>query len=375
MTKRNAVVLCTDRNMLMPALFVADAVRAHANPAAEPFDIIVVTDADAATETDRQWMAAKGIKHEILDFEPLRDITISMGRLTTATLIKLLLAEIFAERYERILYLDTDLTIHADVTALFDLDLGGHAIAAQRRGVVFATEKERATGEAHFAELGMSRPFRYCNTGVICIDVAAWNRAGLTERTLDYVRRNPKLCMLPDEDSLNAVLDSAFASLSPVWNMLPRRSPYLPLHDLIEPAIVHYAGADKPWKRFGKEKPLFPDPQAYRLYQAFLATSPWPRWLGTQWTMSDLKNAISSAIRTTRRRLKGKSTGPSGAEMKDFIERFARYCAEADFADVAQGLVLRQGSRLRPNRDRRSRWRGNGETLPDAEPGVEGAST
>ncbi|MEN6542049.1 glycosyltransferase family 8 protein [Parvibaculum sp.] len=347
---RHAVVLCTDRNMFIPALFVADAVRAHAK-AVTPFDIVIVTDDAAATEADRQWMAAKGIRHEIIDFEPLRDITINPGRLTTATLVKLLLPEIFSQRYERILYLDTDLTIHADVTPLFGLDLGGHAIAAQRRGVVFTTAKEQAIGETHFAELGMSRPYCYCNTGVICIDVAAWNSAGLTARTLDYVRRNPKLCLLPDEDSLNAVLDGQFAALSPVWNMLPRRRPYLPLHDLIEPAIVHYAGSDKPWKRFGKEKPLFPDPQAYRLYQAFLATSPWPRWLGAQWTMSDLKNAISSAIRTTRRRLKGKYSGPSNAEMKDFIERFARYCAEAEFADVAQGLVLREGSRLRPNRD------------------------
>lgn len=347
---RNAVVLCTDRNMLIPALFVADAVRAHAK-AATPFDIVIVTDDAAATETDRQWMAAKGIRHEIIDFEPLRDITISLGRLTTATLVKLLLPEIFSQRYERILYLDTDLTIHADVTPLFALDLGGHAIAAQRRGVVFPTTKEQNIGEAHFAELGMSRPYRYCNTGVICIDVAAWNRAGLTGRTLDYVRRNPKLCLLPDEDSLNAVLDGQFASLSPVWNMLPRRGGYMAAHAFIEPAIVHYAGMDKPWKRFGRDKPLLPDPQAYRLYRAFLTHSPWPDWLHTQWKMSDLKTAISSAIRTTRRRLKGKSTGPSGAEMKDFIERFARYCAEAEFVDVAQGLVLRQGSRLRPDRD------------------------
>lgn len=347
---QNAVVLCTDRNMLIPALFVADAVRAHAK-ALTPFDIVIVTDDAAATETDRQWMAAKGIRHEIIDFEPLRDITISLGRLTTATLVKLLLPEIFSQRYERILYLDTDLTIHADVTPLFALDLGGHAIAAQRRGVVFPTAKEQNIGEAHFAELGMSRPYRYCNTGVICIDVAAWNRAGLTGRTLDYVRRNPKLCLLPDEDSLNAVLDGQFASLSPVWNMLPRRGGYMAAHAFIEPAIVHYAGMDKPWKRFGRDKPLLPDPQAYRLYRAFLAHSPWPDWLHTQWKMSDLKTAISSAIRTTRRRLKGKSTGPSGAEMKDFIERFARYCAEAEFVDVAQGLVLRQGSRLRPDRD------------------------
>jgi lipopolysaccharide biosynthesis glycosyltransferase len=53
------------------------------------------------------------------------------------------------------------------------------------------------------------------------------------------------------------VLDGRFASLSPVWNMMPPRRWMTAFSWIIEPCIVHYAGFDKPWKRFGHDKLLF----------------------------------------------------------------------------------------------------------------------
>ena len=53
--------------MLIPALFVADAVAFHAGPA-RSFDIVVVTDPEAATETERRWMREHGIHHHVEDF-------------------------------------------------------------------------------------------------------------------------------------------------------------------------------------------------------------------------------------------------------------------------------------------------------------------
>jgi hypothetical protein len=60
-------------------------------------------------------------------------------RLSVATLVRLLLPDLFAGHYDSLLYLDCDLTIHTDVSQLFRLDIGACPVAAQRRGMLFFT--------------------------------------------------------------------------------------------------------------------------------------------------------------------------------------------------------------------------------------------
>jgi lipopolysaccharide biosynthesis glycosyltransferase len=343
---RPAVVLCTDRNMLMPALFVAQSVRLHA-AVRQAFDIVIVTDPAAATEAEKRWMADLGIRHHVEDFGELASVITLSGRLTTATLVKLTLARIFADRYDRILYLDTDLTIHRDVTGLFDLDLEGRSVAAQRRGFIWLTPEEKSRGEAHFAALGMSEPYWYFNTGVLLIDVPAWNRLDLTARTLDFVRRNPELCLLPDEDGLNATLDGNFSPISPIWNMAPRRLWMMRLHDVVEPVIVHYSGEDKPWRRFGTGKTLFPDGQASGLYRSFINQSPFPDWLRTQWTWHDLRRSAIHDLKRGWNRLSGRGNGLSRRQIDDYVNAFRAHCANGRFVDVEQGLSAREDGQLR----------------------------
>src|SRR5690606_29239989 len=130
-----------------------------------------------------------------------------------------------AGRYDRLLYLDCDLTIHGDVGALFSLDMSGYSLAAVPAGRISAgIEPSRLAAQLrHFGALGMTPPYRYFNAGVLLIDVVTWNRRGIGELALSFIRENPELCELPDEDALNAVLDGDFMELSPVWNIEPRR--------------------------------------------------------------------------------------------------------------------------------------------------------
>jgi len=332
--------------MLIPALFVADAVATHSG-ADRAFDIVIVTDPEAAGETERRWMADRGVRHHVEDFADLKAVIRLEGRLTTATLVKLVLARIFEGQYERILYLDTDLTIHGDVSGLLGLDLGGHAIAAKGSGGGWATESQREQNEKHFAALGMTRPYRYFNTGVLVIDVEAWNRDDLTDRALDFVRRNPEICGLPDEDSLNAVLDGHAAFLSPIWNMAARRLWLTRLHRVVDPVIIHYSGHDKPWQRFGRHKRLFPDGAAFALYRDFVRRSPWAGWLGTQWRLRDLRRSLKYEIVLVWRAIRGRSREPNRAEIARAMDRFAEGCRTGDFIDVSQGIATRTGGRLR----------------------------
>jgi lipopolysaccharide biosynthesis glycosyltransferase len=276
-----------------------------------------------------------------MDMARLSEVKRFSGRLTSATLMKLQLAEHLSGQYDRLLYLDSDLTIHGDVGRIFSLDTGPFEIAAAPSGriLVDLTEQQRRQTLDHFKALGMSEPYRFFNSGVLYIDVAKWNRARLGERALAFIRQNPDLCFLPDEHALNAVLDGNIAELTPIWNMPPstRERPWA--DDPPCPVIVHHAGHDKPWRRYGFRKRLFPDRSAYRLYEAFLRDTPWSDWLDRQWGARDFWASLAWEMKRISRRLRGKLGEPTTAQRKAISEAARRYCAETKFADVEQGLV------------------------------------
>ena len=176
-------------------------------------------------------------------------------------------------------------------------------------------------------------------SGVLYIDVAKWNRARLDDRALAYIKQNPDLCFLPDEHALNAVLDGHFAELTPVWNFRPATRERRWAHGLARPVIVHHAGPDKPWRRYGYRKRLFPDRSAYRLYEAFLEDTPWPDWLDRQWSARDVWASFAWEMKRVSRRLRGKLGEPTAAQRKAYLEAVRRYYAEETFADVEQGIV------------------------------------
>ncbi|MEW9808462.1 glycosyltransferase family 8 protein [Mesorhizobium sp. ZMM04-5] len=346
---RNAVCLCTDRNMLIPALFVADSVRSRLPASAHRYDVIVFCEASEVTEGHRRWMQDRGIVlRDDMDMARLSALKRFSGRLTAATLMKLLLAEHLAGSYDRILYLDSDVSIHGDIGRIFSLDTGGYEIAAVPAGrlLLQLTEKQRDETFAHFRALGMTEPFRFFNSGVLYIDVNKWNRARLGDRALAYIRDNPDLCFLPDEHALNAVLDGSLAELTLVWNARPPSGEGRAALPFIEPVVLHYAGHDKPWRRYGYRKRLFPDRAAYRHYEAFLKETPWPGWLDEQWSARDLWGSVAWEFKRVSRRLRGKLDEPTRARRAAQLDAGRRFWTEGDFADVRQGLVEQRDGRL-----------------------------
>lgn len=350
---RNAVCLCTDRRMLIPALFVADAVKFHSgdNPD-NRFDIIIFAETSEVTDVHRRWME----QHDIILCDDM-DMSRTCGvckyqeRLSSATLMKLMLSGHLAGDYDKILYLDCDLTIHGDVSPLFSLDMAPFALAAVPSGRIMLdlSEKQREEAEDHFHKLGMTRPYRFFNTGVLLIDVEKWNSENIGEKALEFIRQNPDLCWLPDEHALNAVLDGNMAQLSMVWNAVPLSRWRRMSAGIYHPAIIHHTGAIKPWRRYCYGKGIFPDLTAYKLYKDFLKGSPWPGWLGEQWTWRDLylniRGEIGQILR--RLRLRGKWEGPSAGQRREYIKASRRFYEEEQFADVEQGITLRANGKLR----------------------------
>jgi len=349
-TTRNAVCLCTDRRMMIPALFVADAVKSYSGASDNRFDVIVFSEPSEVTDVHRQWMEQRNIQFcGEMDLSRQQGVGKFSGRLSPATLMKLSLAEHLAGRYDKILYLDCDMTIHDDVTPLFSLDTAPFALAAVPSGRIVAdlSEKQRKEMEDQFHALGMTKPYRFFNTGVLYIDVERWNRENLGARALDFIRQNPDLCFLPDEHGLNAVLDGNIAELSPIWNARPPQRWRRKALEIARPVIIHYTGKHKPWRPFGYQKRLFSNRSAYRLYKDFIKESPWPVWLGEQWGWRDFYLNIRWEIRRILHKMKGTLEEPTAKQRRAYINALRRFYAEGRFVDVEQGSVIRESGTLR----------------------------
>jgi lipopolysaccharide biosynthesis glycosyltransferase len=333
--------------MLIPALFVAASVRSI--EAVNPCDLIIFAPASDVDDIHRGWMEENGIKLcDDLDMTPVHGVARIQERLSEATLVKLIIAGHHAGRYDKILYLDADLTIHDDVSAIFSLDTGDFPFAAVSSGRRWAYQRqsEWEKAVAHFTSLGMTPPYLYFNTGVLYIDVEKWNAADVAGRTLSFIGKNAEICYLPDEHGLNGLMNGRFSQLSPIWNVT-RRWRAQGAGDIVKPVIIHHTGHDKPWRRFGYRKRLFPDRAAYRAYQSFLARTPWPNWLAEQWGARDLWMSCTWELHRLSRMLRGKSDEWTREQRAAYYEVLRRFCDTEPFSDVEQGITIRDNGRLR----------------------------
>ena len=155
------------------------------------------------------------------------------------------------------------------------------------------------------------------------------------------------LCILPDEDALNAILDGRIAELSPLWNMRARAWSHRRVRSAFCPVIVHYDGPNKPWKRFGEGRRPLQTEGAYRSYQRFLVELPWPEWLDDKWTLGDLGAGLAHEAGLWTNWLWGKEAPFERLrDERAYADAFMKYGTLTLFADKAGGIVEHVGGRL-----------------------------
>jgi lipopolysaccharide biosynthesis glycosyltransferase len=165
------------------------------------------------------------------------------------TFFRLVLPELLPD-VDRVLYLDVDLLIRRPLTALYAVELAGHAVAAV----------SDVWPEKDCARVGIPAEWGYFNAGVLVMDLRAWRDAGIAERALEHLirhRETPERCLYADQDGLNAAMKGAWLPLPETWNFFmcyaDRNPALLPRHIYEQlhagPSIVHFAARKKPWLR------------------------------------------------------------------------------------------------------------------------------
>jgi len=143
---------------------------------------------------------------------------------------------------DRILWLDVDTVVKADISTLYRMRLSpgiGLAAVRDRHRQIDARFKEALGG----APVGSP----IFHTGVLLCDLAEWRHQGASMLLQQFAMQNP---WLDEQAVFNAVFQSFMSFLPWWWNLqglcMDRKWPQCCLD---QARILHFAGDEKPWAR------------------------------------------------------------------------------------------------------------------------------
>ncbi len=175
--------------------------------------------------------------------EEFHELRVDKGKShsSIANYFRVLAPRILPANIRKILYLDCDIIVRRSLQDLWSVDLCDHALAAVECSFWDPTSD-------FFVPLPSGA--KYFNSGVLLINLDYWRENDVCERTLAFVRNHPEKVNLYDQDALNAVLVNRWVTLPAVWNEQAQSTldrPALRDKNVVDPAIVHFVSADKPW--------------------------------------------------------------------------------------------------------------------------------
>lgn len=220
--------------------------------------------------------------------------------ITPAAYLRLRCPDLLPSSVHRILYLDPDIIIRKPLDELYETDLGDCYIAAVESGNL---------GAVRIPALGIPSDSKYFNSGVALIDVDAFRREKISERTMDFAKKMGAKLDYYDQDALNAILYDTCLYLHPTWNVHssifrispedPRRRTQEICDAIADPAVVHFSGPPKPWE-YGCNSPFKEE------YWRYLRKTPYKRFrpIGFKYEKEIRKFVLDAFVRYTPRPIK-----------------------------------------------------------------------
>ena len=183
------------------------------------------------------------------------------------------------EELDRLLYLDSDTVVTADLSELYSMDLEGAVCAMAQDALCYALYKH----------IGHRRDEPYYNSGVILFDAAAWKRQGCEAAVFPFIASHGAQLNFPDQDTLNAILKGKIKRLDVKYNFfvqfltlgieenyyvysLDKKPHYYSREEMTRAgrsaAIYHYSTGEKPWLKDARCA-------LAELWDRYLQLSPW----------------------------------------------------------------------------------------------------
>lgn len=246
---RLSFALCTDENFVTPALVCITSI--FENNMDDECHVTILTEGLDDTSIEKFNTLAR-CYNQTIDVIPIDssifDSMVTRGRYPRSMYFRFLLPEILKDD-NYTLYLDCDIMVRRPLRQLFQTDLDGLAGAAvvdQQCDDIQIANRLRIMSD-------------YFNSGVMLMNLEEWRDKGYSKIIIEFIEKNPSICIYPDQDALNVVLDGKMKYLDLNYNLQEMwltmldyaRFSHCRYSGLIkakeDPSIVHFCVGDKPW--------------------------------------------------------------------------------------------------------------------------------
>jgi lipopolysaccharide biosynthesis glycosyltransferase len=194
------------------------------------------------------------------------------GHVNLVAYYRILMPRLLPTELRRAIYLDADLIVRADLSRLWECELGDHWCLAAQDPAAPWIDSEASLADfdrqgrhlgspcpvANYRQLGLDPTAAYLNSGVLLVDLDAWRNVDLSSQLLACLEQNKEHALWWDQYALNVVLAGRWGRLDTRWNQgahvfrFPTwsQSPYdrQTLERLCrDPFIIHFTTSSKPW--------------------------------------------------------------------------------------------------------------------------------
>ncbi|MFN3526100.1 MAG: glycosyltransferase family 8 protein [Paracoccus sp. (in: a-proteobacteria)] len=164
-------------------------------------------------------------------------IAVARSHLTRSTYLRLLIPDLFPDE-DRVIYMDCDMVVLDDLSALQRLDLGRNIIAAVPCPSPDPVEVA-ATGHC----IGS-----YVNAGLLVMNLPVWRQEAVAGTCLKLLSDPARPLLSEDQSAINIAAAGRIHLLDPRFNTYSDPGAYKRLQDFPDvPAVVHYVVNNKPW--------------------------------------------------------------------------------------------------------------------------------
>ena len=172
----------------------------------------------------------------------------TVPHITKSSYLKFFIADLLPQ-VDKIIYLDGDLVVTADLTSLWNLDLEKKLLAAvEDVGYTYWSQHSQA----------LKLKFKCMNSGVMLINCKKWREVSLSKQLLDCAIDHDKVGYGQDQPVLNFVCKDQIKFIPFEWNVqdtffrdeieIAVRKDIPACHAAKEhPNIIHYTYVKKPW--------------------------------------------------------------------------------------------------------------------------------
>lgn len=259
------IVLACDSSYAMPLATLLRSI-VDSNTALLPLEFYVLSNGIGQEVCDKVEdslpVGSALIRWVPVELDSFRQISIAHSHLSKMTYARLLIDRVLPLELKKILYLDVDILVLGCLDELFRMDLQDCVIGAARDAIDSYIKRH----DSDFS--GVPRVQDYFNAGVLLVNLELWRENRISERTLEYLIRNPQT-PYEDQDGLNAACDGLWKEIDSQWNFCEHQ--WVDLSDLSveeRPKIVHFVTWEKPWKAFamGRNRSFYDEFRSKTLY-------------------------------------------------------------------------------------------------------------